>query len=318
MLEKLDLKDRKILHELDINCRQHNSQLAKKVGLSKDSITYRISQLEKKRIITSYRAIIDFSKLGFLHFRVALKLVNINEDNLNKLIVDLKRENMVWVIGQNEGVWDMAFTCLVKSHLQFYEFYEKLMQRHKQIIKDKLISQILKYDEVERSYIINRKKSIKHNITFNNKIETIDELDHNLIIKLSSNARIKLIELAKELNISSMLVHQRIKQLEKKKIITGYKANINVIELGRDYYGIKITLDNYSQKKEILEEIYSIPEMTAVIYTVAGYDIEFDLEVKNTQEYYKILNKLRNKFSSIREVEYMRAMKYYKLDHFPK
>ena len=39
-MEQVDLKDRKILYELDLNCRQSNAQIGKKVGLSKEVVTY--------------------------------------------------------------------------------------------------------------------------------------------------------------------------------------------------------------------------------------------------------------------------------------
>ena len=45
---KLDLKDRKILYNLDINSRQTFKELARKVGLSKDSVKYRIDKLVEK------------------------------------------------------------------------------------------------------------------------------------------------------------------------------------------------------------------------------------------------------------------------------
>ncbi|MFO7677029.1 MAG: AsnC family protein, partial [Thermoplasmatota archaeon] len=41
---KLDLKDRKILYELDLDCRQSNSQIGKKVGLGRDVVSYRINK----------------------------------------------------------------------------------------------------------------------------------------------------------------------------------------------------------------------------------------------------------------------------------
>ena len=44
MTLKIDLKDRKILYELDLNSRQSNSTLGKKVGLSKDIVNYRIKK----------------------------------------------------------------------------------------------------------------------------------------------------------------------------------------------------------------------------------------------------------------------------------
>ena len=53
-MEKLDLKDRKILYHLDLNCRQSNAQIGKKVGLSKQVVDYRIRRMEDERIIIGY------------------------------------------------------------------------------------------------------------------------------------------------------------------------------------------------------------------------------------------------------------------------
>ena len=48
-MTKFDLKDRKILFELDTNSRQSFHEIAKKVGLSKDSVIYRINKLQFER-----------------------------------------------------------------------------------------------------------------------------------------------------------------------------------------------------------------------------------------------------------------------------
>ncbi len=37
---KIDVKDRKILYELDLNCRQSNAQIGKKVGLGRDVVAF--------------------------------------------------------------------------------------------------------------------------------------------------------------------------------------------------------------------------------------------------------------------------------------
>ena len=60
----LNLKDKKILYELEKDARITNSLIARKVGLSKDAVGYRIKQLEEKGIIKGYRAIIDVNKNG--------------------------------------------------------------------------------------------------------------------------------------------------------------------------------------------------------------------------------------------------------------
>ena len=46
-MDKIDLKDRKILHELDINARQTLSQIGKNVRLPKSVVAYRIKKLEE-------------------------------------------------------------------------------------------------------------------------------------------------------------------------------------------------------------------------------------------------------------------------------
>ena len=43
-----DLKDKKILALLDDNCRYTNSQIARKIQLSKPAVEYRLKRLEKK------------------------------------------------------------------------------------------------------------------------------------------------------------------------------------------------------------------------------------------------------------------------------
>ena len=53
-MEKIDLKDRKILFELDLNSRQTLTQIGKKVGLPKTVVAYRIKRLQDKKIIRNY------------------------------------------------------------------------------------------------------------------------------------------------------------------------------------------------------------------------------------------------------------------------
>jgi DNA-binding Lrp family transcriptional regulator len=51
MLKNLDLKDRKILYELDLDSRQSFRSIGKKVGLSKDTVASRIKSLIQDGII---------------------------------------------------------------------------------------------------------------------------------------------------------------------------------------------------------------------------------------------------------------------------
>ena len=71
----MDVKDRKILYELSKNSRLSASQIAKKVGVSKDAVIYRMENLEKLGIIQKYMTVVNLRKLNyrthilFLEFR---------------------------------------------------------------------------------------------------------------------------------------------------------------------------------------------------------------------------------------------------------
>jgi DNA-binding Lrp family transcriptional regulator len=94
-MKRLDLKDRKILYELDINSRQSFNELSKKVGLSKDSVIYRIKKLQDSGIIKHFHTVIDVGKLGFISFRLYLKLQNSTPQKEAEIIKFLKSQKIV-------------------------------------------------------------------------------------------------------------------------------------------------------------------------------------------------------------------------------
>ena len=65
----LDLKDRKILYELDLDSRQSFRSLGKKVGLSKDMVASRIKKLQENGIIQGFYTIISPMGIGFIAIR---------------------------------------------------------------------------------------------------------------------------------------------------------------------------------------------------------------------------------------------------------
>ena len=64
-MSEINIKDRKILFELSRNCRLPTTQLAKRVGLSQQGITYRINRLIKTGIISDFITEIDLRKIGY-------------------------------------------------------------------------------------------------------------------------------------------------------------------------------------------------------------------------------------------------------------
>ena len=73
IVEKIDLKDRRVLYELDVNARRSDAAIGKRVGLSKDVVNRRIKKLVKKGVIKHFFTMVDVTRLGYLSGRLFIK-----------------------------------------------------------------------------------------------------------------------------------------------------------------------------------------------------------------------------------------------------
>src|SRR3989338_2271609 len=103
MLIKLDEWNKKILCELEKDASISLKDLSRKIGRSKEFISYRIKMLEKEGVINGYTAIVDMSKLGYFTFRVYIKFQNTDEEKANEIILFLKEKEKVWTIAKLHG-----------------------------------------------------------------------------------------------------------------------------------------------------------------------------------------------------------------------
>jgi len=119
MTIKLYLKDKKILTLLDENARLSNSQIAKRVGLSKPAVEYRLKRFEKNNIIFQYYTVINFSKLGYSQYKIYFKFQDTTLEDEQKIIDYWKNDgNSAWV-AQIRGRWDLAVSILAKTNFEF-------------------------------------------------------------------------------------------------------------------------------------------------------------------------------------------------------
>ena len=109
-MEKLDVKDRKILYELDLDSRQSFSQLGKKVSLHKDVVAYRVKKLQEKGIIKNFYTFIDSSKLlGLMAFRCYCSFQNITPKIKQEIIEYLVNSRCTNTVHSVLGSYDLIF-----------------------------------------------------------------------------------------------------------------------------------------------------------------------------------------------------------------
>ena len=317
-MDNLDLKDRKILYELEKNARVQISRIAKRIGLSKQLVSYKIKRLEKDKIIEGYHAIIDTSKLGYTTYRVYLKFQHLTTEKKKEFLNYLIAINEVTILLTIDGVWDVGFAIMVKGIYDFYGVWEKIML-YKEFIYSYHVSIYSPIYHFTRTFLSPKKNELPKILILGGKEQAkFDSLDIQIIKELAPNIRKPLVEIASRLKRSTQLIINRIKLLENKGIIQGYRPILNWHLLGYDYYKVDITLKNYERYNELFEYCKNNPFIFQIDKTIGASDFEIEIYAQSKKHFKEIMQTLQDKFStSFESYTYFTLEKIYKEVFFP-
>lgn len=313
---KLDLKDKKILYELDKNARATNSEIAKAVRLNKNTVNYKIKRLEKEGLILAYYTIIDNSKLGYFSFRCYSKFFNTTPQKEQEIIDWLVKNPKISVVSRIDAQYDFGFMIWVKTPYEFEKFWYEFKEKFREFFYKEKIDTFTKAYNFKRKYLVDSNELQEYQFIGSNIVADHDELDLKILRLLSKNARMPLIDLTEKLKTPERTIAFRIKRLEKNKIIQGYRANLSYEKLGVEYFKLNIHLNKVPQHKELLEFANLHPNIIFYDITLNDYDYELDIEIKNKLELLKILDQIKEKFQ-VRDIEVLTFKQYYKLELIP-
>ena len=235
-LPKIDLKDRKILYELDLNCRQSNTQIGKKVGLKRDVVGYRINRMEEEGIIKNYWTAINTFKLGYNVFRIYITFQYVNESIKNEIIKHFVEYENTWVVYSTyRSEVDLGVIVWVNNIYEFYQFWEKILDLYEDYFERSVVSIYTQATCYKKSYLIpddyDKSSRKMYVATSGEPISIIDDIDYYLLNEIAINARIPLIELAEKLGCSSQTANYRIANLMKNGIINAFRVGIDLPKL---------------------------------------------------------------------------------------
>lgn len=123
----------------------------------------------------------------------------------------------------------------------------------------------------------------------------LDTVDHQIINLLQLNGKATIKEIANKLNLTTSPVFERIKRLEKEKIIKGYTALVDPkkLEKGQIVF-CNVSMPNYTDKniKAFESKLDEMPEVLECYHFAGVVDYQMKVLVKDIDEYNKFLRKI--------------------------
>ena len=310
-MEKLDVKDRKILYELDLDSRQSFSQLGKKIGLHKDSVAYRVKKLQEGGIIHHFETGIDFSKLGYNIYRYYFTYQFITPEKREEIINHLvKSKYSLWVTSL-EGQYDLSVYMAVRDVNDYYHYWDEFFRKYNKYFSKRtfsvwcgqrnygysflLVEEIKERTSVKPVAIIGGAHTVK-----------IDSLDFELLKLIAANARYPIVNLADILKVSIQTVNSRIKNLLKLGVITNFSIEINFSKLEYKLYRLDINLNENVKKQSIIDHIVKNPHTLNVYESIGdAADIEIEIILNDVKQIHALIESILTNFpNSIKDYKY--------------
>ena len=318
---KLDEKDRKILSELDRNSKQTDSEIAKKVGVSKQVANYRIQNLIKKGIITNFYTLINVGKLGLNSYYVFLQLENINKEQENKLLQKIKGLDYVGWLVSGTGRWDAILLVYADSVLTFDRLLNNIIGICGKHLHEYNFTTLVEAEHIGYKLITKNKELFPAKQTEKITKEELDDIDKLILNSISQNSRKSIVDISKEIRKPIHIINYRLKSMIKRKIIEGFKPKIDVNKLGYQWHLLLIQFQNITpeRKKQFINFCRTHSKIYYVTNTIGLYNLMLDIHVKSSEEFKEVLLELKEKFSDIIKLyESIIIFDEYKIDYFPK
>jgi len=313
-MEKIDLKDRKILYELDVNSRQSFRNIGRKVGLSKDVVASRVKKLKENGIIIRFFTYYDILQLGYNFLRFYFKFQYATPDIKKEIINHFMKDDNVNNLFSTEGSYDLGVLMMAKNISDIYPLWKKTLEKYGDYFSTQVFSVYMGELIYGHGFLLDGIEKPQRTPLHKNlgKVK-VDDLDIGILKLLVSDSRIPTRDIAKKLNSNVITINSRIKRLVKIKVILGFTAELDLEKLGYQTWKVDFYLSEYTKLNQIVKYIEKNPLLYCVDYTMGYADLELEINVRDISQLHDIIEDLHSKFPKlIRNYSFFRGIKFYK------
>jgi DNA-binding Lrp family transcriptional regulator len=320
MQNKLDLKDRKILFELDNNSRQPYSEIAKKVGLSKETCIYRINKLISEKVITNFSTLIGLGNLELFSNKLYFQLHGLTQEKKEQMIKDLQKNKKINWIAECSGEFDLIVAILCKNIKEFDDEKNQILQKFSQYIQNYSVGIMSETHIYQRDYLLDKSSQKEMLLIGKPNPIKLDEKDKKILKLLSSNSRIQTLEISEKTKLNVKTIISRMKKLEKENIIQSYKIFLDLNKIDYKFYKAFISINKMDKDKfkEFLSFCNLNKNIIHFVENVGCWELEPEFEVESEDQFYEIINQMKNQFPDfIKKIQTIKIQKEHKAIYSP-
>ncbi|MFH1432710.1 MAG: Lrp/AsnC family transcriptional regulator [archaeon] len=323
-LKVLTIKDRKILKELFENGRTPFSVIAKRVGLSKEVVNYRVKKLIDNGILLGFNTVINVNKLSWQIYFINIRLRNIDDAVEQEIIKLMTNHPNIAQVLKCMGNYDLILKVFVKDYIEVNNLMKNIEIRFKTHIDEYAIDFVENEHPIPVPFLYEPFKINEHQSIPKKDTTPVPVLktDLEILKALSNDARMPIADIAKKINMSGELTRYHLKKLENNNLIIKYRPSAwsGSKSIGYSWYIVMLKLNEINRiaQKKLQSYIINNPNMTYYYKCIGQHDIMFEIRLKTSDELNKVLMDIRSILKNdLKSHELSIILKEYKYTYFP-
>jgi Lrp/AsnC family transcriptional regulator, leucine-responsive regulatory protein len=120
----------------------------------------------------------------------------------------------------------------------------------------------------------------------------LDKLDRRILQRLQKDGRVSMTELAEFIGLSTSACAERVRRLERDKVITGYHARVDPAKVGKSllvFVEIKLSAKSGDVFEKVRSELLLVPEVMECHLVSGGFDYLVKFRLRGMAEYRHLL-----------------------------
>ncbi len=322
-MKTIDLKDHRILFELDRNCRQSLSQIGKEVGLAKSIVAYRIKRLTAMGIIKNYYTVVDLYKLGFIAPRFHFVYQYVTPEVQKDIVEYFIKSKYSFIVVSTYGPFDLSVLLGIKDIRKMYQVWQDIQNRFGYYLEKQSLAFFLNEIHLSPIYLLGeqkRKDQEKHikSVDGTQEVVELDTVELKILNQIAGNGQLPLTNLAQSLKLSSRQIGYRIKKMIDLGVIEGFRTEIDISKLGYQSYKVYIYLREFRLRHQIIGYLTTHPNLVCIDTTTGESHLELEFHLPSLDSLHKILQDVSEKFpNAIRNYQYCSVKEIHKWLYLP-
>ncbi len=296
----LNLRQKKLLELLSINCRFTNKDIAKSLHCSEDAVEYQIKKLIDEEKLASFSVQFDYSLLGYTHYHLLIRVKDL----------DIKYESLFKIkeiisVNSSYGKYDLQLIALVKNKdelervtteirkiidiqdLSIAEFYSYI-KRFTNILPPINVEVKIPTNRKNKIYVLNTKE---YSFSEDRSPLKLDKIDKKIISLILKNSRIKFSELSEKTGINQETLRYRVHGYAQRKFIMNFGLLHDFQKYG--LYTTQLLVNLKETSKELKEFLHKNSHVFYSARLIGAYNAVIYIVSKDPLELGEILKEIR-------------------------